>query len=124
LESVSWQKDAVFCGFSTEHDAASFRLKNELRPLFRPGVLTDAAVGTGISAGVGIGVTTIVPVTVGGAAVTTVAGATGVGGLVVITAVAGYEVGNAIGGIEVGGQSIHDHIADGMIWCLDQLGLW
>jgi len=87
-------------------------------------VLVDAVVGTGVSAGVGITVTSVTTVTMGGSAVTGFAGATGVGGAIVGTAALGYEVGNAIGQITIGDQTIHDHIADAIIWGLDKLGLW
>ena len=63
-------------------------------------------------------------VTTGGAVITGVAGATFVGGAVITTGAIGYGVGNIIGGVEVGGQTIHDHLADGIIAGLDKLGLW
>ena len=89
----------------------------------------QAAVGTVTSYAVGAGVTTVAAaagttVTVSGVAVTGAAATTAVGGAVVITAVGGYAVGNAIGQIQVGGQSIHDHIADGIIGGLKFVGLW
>jgi hypothetical protein len=84
------------------------------------GVLVDTAVGVGTSTAVGLGVTGTATavgatVTVGGSAVTGVVASTGVGGAVIVAAGGGYAIGNGIGSIQVGSQTIHDHIADGII---------
>lgn len=93
------------------------------------GIVIEAGVGIGTSAVVGYGTIGVAgafgtTVTVGGTAVTGVIGATGVGGAVILAGTGGYALGNAIGQLEVGGQSVHDHIADGIIWGLDLVGLW
>ena len=88
------------------------------------GVAGDIIIGTGTNAVVGAGVVSVGTVTVGGTAVTGVVATTGVGEAVITTAVVGYGIGNAIGGVEVGGQTIHDHIADGNISSLNFFGLW
>ena len=49
---------------------------------------------------------------------------TGIGGLVLTTAGTGYFIGNWVGEVQINNQTIHDHIANGMISVLDYIGLW